>query len=149
MFEVFDFRKKTVRNATGALLGSCGLERGMYVRRDQDGAILWMVDPPRRPLQSSHHVLDANGKQIGLIQGKKLFEHDQHFATLSEAGGLFADGYKIRNLAGRVLGSLTNESRFWHIHQTIRLRSQPSLTAARRAIVAAAVCAIDNARFGE
>jgi hypothetical protein len=40
------FGDKTIRDGKGETVGACRLERGVYVRRDNEGTILWMVKVP-------------------------------------------------------------------------------------------------------
>jgi hypothetical protein len=144
--EVYDFRRKTVVDAKGVSLGSCRRERGKYVRRDNDGVVLWTLQP-QRGFSSTSRVFDEDGSQIGSIRKRQLFVADEQFATLER---ITSSTYRVLDGSGRFVAALTNESRLWHFHQTIEIRFVDSLSGVRRHIVAATTCVLEaSATLGE
>jgi hypothetical protein len=138
--EVFDFGQKVVRDARGETVGGCRRERGVYVRRDNDRTVRWMIKVPTGWFNSTCPVFGADGEEIGHIRKGQLFVGNEHFATLTYVG---SSSYEIRGRTGQVLATADNQSRFWHFHQTIKVRIAPSVRERQRVIVAAAVCTIE------
>ena len=144
--QVFNFADKTVRDGDGMLLGSCGIERRVYVCRDLDGAVRWMWQQLRGSFWDGR-VLNAHGHQIGTVRRGTLSAFDRPFAALTHTA---SSEREIKDRSGATLATISNLSKAFAFHQHVRVRLGRSLTAPKRDIAAAIVCGFEaNATFGE